>query len=164
MGSLTPPECVSSGLGGCSVCLCMGMRGLSPPEPVCVSLGAGTPGRRCVSCSPSAAGTRACQGVCEGGTAQGAGLAQGRAPVLMASQPISLISPLASSCDSPRFPPECPDVGLSLSVVLLSNENFLHAQQELDQALPQRQLEDHRRVCTAVKHIQNSPLPFPFQQ
>lgn len=46
------------------------------------------------------------------------------------------------------------DVSVCL-VLFCFKMTFLHVQQELDQSLPQRQLEDHRRVCTAVEHVQN---------
>lgn len=108
---------------------------------------------------PGPAGTPACQGVCEGGRAEGPGLAEGRCPVLVVCQSISLISP-SHPAVTPQYSHECQAVGLSW-VLFCFKMNFLHVQQELDQTLPQRQLEDHRRVCTAVEHIQNSSLPFP---
>lgn len=70
-------------------------------------------------------------------------------------QSVFLISPLLSAVTSLDIFHECKDVSVSL-VFSCFKMKFLHAQQqELDQSLPQRQLEDHRRVCTAVKRVQN---------
>lgn len=64
------------------------------------------------------------------------------------------LPPLLSAVTSLNIFHEYKDVSVSL-VLFCFQMKFLHAQQELDQSLPQRQLEDHRRVCTAAEHVQN---------
>lgn len=100
----SPPACVSRGLG----LFCVSVHGhawAEPPE-LC---GAVTPGR---AVFPGPAGTPACQGVCEGGRAEGPGLAEGRCPVLVVCQSISLISP-SHPAVTPQYSHECQAVGLS---------------------------------------------------
>lgn len=110
LGSLTPRVCVQWA-GGVFCVSVHGHAWAEPPKNLCVcpwELGQ-QPDTVFLVCVPPA---------CQGGVWEGQGWQRAGGPVLVACQSISLISPLASSWGSPSVPPECPDVGLSLSLSL----------------------------------------------